>query len=90
MPTGDASLAVNGDKGKLVVTSAPQPPAGSVYQLWYQHGKTIERGGTFRPQSDGSYRASVPVAGTNAVLVTVERAGGAPAPTGPPIMQFDT
>jgi hypothetical protein len=28
------------------------------------------------------------VAGKDAVMVTVERAGGAPAPTGPPIMQF--
>jgi hypothetical protein len=90
MPTGSASLAIKGQRGTLALTHVPQPPAGREYQLWYQHGKTIERGGTFRPQSDGSYRASVPVAGTNAVLVTVERAGGAPAPTGPPVMQFTT
>jgi anti-sigma-K factor RskA len=88
MPTGDASLAVKGDKGKLVLTDAPQPPAGRVYQLWYQHGKTIERGGTFRPRSDGTYDASVPVGDTDAVMVTVEREGGVPAPTGPPVMQF--
>ena len=90
MPTGNASLALDGKRGTLALTDAPQPPAGRVYQLWYQHGKTIERGGTFRPQSDGSYRASVPVAGSDAVLVTVERAGGAAAPTGPPVMQFNT
>jgi hypothetical protein len=59
-----------------------------VYQLWYQHGKTIERGGTFRPRSDGSYDASVPVGNTDVVMVTVEREGGVPAPTGPPVMQF--
>jgi hypothetical protein len=88
MPTGQASLAVNGDSGELKLTRAPQPPAGRVYQLWYQHGKTIERGGIFRPRSDGSYDARVPVGGANAVLVTVERDGGAPAPTGPPVMQF--
>lgn len=88
MPTGDAALAVKGKTGKLQLTGAPQPPAGRVYQLWYQHGKTIERGGTFRPKSDGSYEADVSVAGANAVMVTVERAGGAPAPTGPPVMQF--
>jgi hypothetical protein len=28
------------------------------------------------------------VSNTDAVMVTVERAGGAPAPTGPPVMQF--
>lgn len=89
MPTGDASLAVRGKTGTLRLTGAPQPPSGRVYQLWYQHGKTIERGGTFRPQGDGSYQADVSVAGANAVMVTVERAGGAPAPTGPPVMQFN-
>lgn len=88
MPTGDASLAVNGNTGKLELTGAPQPPAGRVYQLWYQHGKTIERGGTFTPKSDGSYAADVPVGGADAVMVTVERAGGVPAPTGPPVLQF--
>lgn len=88
MPSGDAALAVTGKRAQLQLTDAPQPPAGHVYQLWYQHGKTIERGSTFRPQSDGSYRADLSVAGKDAVMVTVERAGGAPAPTGPPIMQF--
>jgi anti-sigma-K factor RskA len=88
MPSGDASLAVKGETGKFELADAPQPPAGRVYQLWYQHGKTIERGGTFRPDSDGSYSAEVPVDDTDAVMVTVEREGGAPAPTGPPVMQF--
>jgi anti-sigma-K factor RskA len=88
MPTGDGSLTIKGDNAKLELTDAPQPPRGRVYQLWYQHGKTIERGGTFRPKRDGSFETDVPVAGANAVMVTVEREGGAPAPTGAPIMQF--
>jgi anti-sigma-K factor RskA len=88
MPTGNASLEVKGNSGKLQLTGAPQPPAGHVYQLWYQHGKTIERGSTFRPHSNGSYQADVSLGKANAVMVTVERSGGAPAPTGPPIMQF--
>jgi anti-sigma-K factor RskA len=88
LPTGDALLAVNGKTATLRLTGAPQPPAGRVYQLWYQRGKTIERGATFRPRRDGSYRADVSVAGKDRVMVTVERAGGAAAPTGPPVMQF--
>jgi anti-sigma-K factor RskA len=90
MPSGTASLEVEGDNGKLRLKDAPAPPSGRVYQLWYQHGKMIERGGTFTPRADGSYDASVPVtSGTDAVMVTVERQGGAPAPTGPPVMQFN-
>ena len=88
LPTGQASLAVNGDTGRLELTGMPQPPRGRVYQLWYQHGKTIDRGGTFRPRNNGSYDADIPVGGADRVMVTVERAGGAPAPTGPPVMQF--
>ena len=90
MPTGTATLKVSGDNGKLALKNAPAPPSGRVYQLWYQHGKMIERGGTFTPNADGSYDASVPVdSDTNAVMVTVERKGGVPAPTGPPVMQFN-
>jgi len=88
MPRGQASLSVRGDTGKIALMGAPQPPRGRVYQLWYQHGKTIERGGTFRPRANGSYDADVPVGGADAVMVTVERAGGAPAPTGSPVMVF--
>jgi anti-sigma-K factor RskA len=90
LPTGNASLELSGRTGTLDLTNAPQPPAGRVYQLWYQHGKTIVRGGTFRPLPDGSYRATVPVGGASAVMITVEHEGGAPAPTGPPVMQFNT
>jgi anti-sigma-K factor RskA len=88
MPTGTAVLRVEDGKGQLALKDAPSPPAGRVYQLWFQHGKTIERGRTFTPRPDGSYATTVPVAGADAVMVTVERRGGAPAPTGHPIMQF--
>lgn len=90
IPTGGASLAVNGQTGELTLTHVPQPPAGRVYQLWYQHGKTIERGATFRPRPNGSFDSKVSLAGANAVMVTVERRGGAAAPTGPPVMVFNT
>jgi anti-sigma-K factor RskA len=90
MPSGEAALKLSGQRGTLALTNTPQPPAGKVYELWYQHGKTIERGGTFRPNSDGSYEVTLPVNGADAVMVTVERDGGVPAPTSPPVMQFNT
>lgn len=90
MPTGTGVLKLSGEQGELSLKDAPAPPSGRVYQLWYQHGNKIERGGTFTPKSDGSYDATVPVSGADVVMVTFEREGGAPAPTGPPIMRFNT
>jgi len=56
-----------------------------------QRGKTIERGPVFTVDSGGSGSQSIPggVRGADAVMVTVERAGGAPAPTSAPIMRFN-
>jgi anti-sigma-K factor RskA len=88
LPSGNATLAVDGSTGRLRMNGMPQPPPGRVYQLWYQHGTSIERGGTFRPGGDGSYRADLPVDGADAVMLTIERDGGAPAPTMKPIVQF--
>jgi anti-sigma-K factor RskA len=88
MPAGSATLEVSGRNGEIKLKHAPIPPPGRVYQLWFQRGKMIERGGTFRPKADGSYDATVPVAGADAVMVTVENEGGAKAPTSPPVIQF--
>jgi anti-sigma-K factor RskA len=92
MPTGRAALKIgDGERtATLELAGAPQPPAGKQYQLWIQRGKTIERGPAFTPGSNGTVDEPVPggVRDADAVLVTVERAGGAPAPTGTPIMRF--
>jgi hypothetical protein len=70
------------------VRGAPAPPAGRVYQLWTQRGQTIEPGPVFTVGPNGSRSASVPggVRGAQAVMVTVEKAGGSQAPTGRPVM----
>jgi anti-sigma factor RsiW len=90
MPTGTAVLKVsaNDRHATLQVNGAPRPPAGHVYQLWIQRGKTIRPGPVFTVGPGGSRSASVPggVRGAQAVMVTVEKAGGARAPTGPPVM----
>lgn len=91
MPAGGAALEVTGDRSRatLKLTGAPAPPAGRVYQLWVQRGKTVERGPVFTVRG-GSAAKEIPggVRGANTVMVTLERAGGANAPTGPPIMSF--
>jgi hypothetical protein len=90
MPTGTAVLKVsaNDRHATLEVSGAPAPPAGRVYQLWIQRGKTIKPGPVFTVGPHGSRSASVPggVRGAQAVMVTVEKAGGAQAPTGRPVM----
>jgi anti-sigma-K factor RskA len=92
MPTGSASLELSHQDrtAKLELTDAPKPPPGREYQLWIQRGKTLERGPTFTVDEDGSVSEPVPgdLRDADAVMVTIERAGGVPAPTGPPIMQF--
>jgi anti-sigma factor RsiW len=90
MPTGTAVLEVsaNDSHATLEVSGAPPPPAGRTYQLWIQRGGTIQRGPVFTVGRDGSRSAAVPggVRGAQAVMVTVEKAGGARAPTGRPVM----
>jgi anti-sigma factor RsiW len=93
MPRGSATLAV-GSKDRTAtirLKNAPRPPSGRVYQLWVQRGKTIERGPTFTVDASGNGSRAVPggVRGADAVMVTVEKAGGAPAPTRAPIMRFN-
>jgi anti-sigma factor RsiW len=75
----------------LKLTNAPSPPAGRTYQMWIQRGNTIERGPTFTVDSKGAGSQKVPggVRGADAVMVTVEKAGGAPAPTQQPILRFN-
>ena len=91
LPVGQAALDIaKGDRqATLRMAGVPQPPAGKQYQLWVQRGKTIERGPAFTPAGIGTVEQAVPggVRGADAVMVTVENAGGVPAPTGAPIIQ---
>jgi anti-sigma-K factor RskA len=92
MPSGSAALELTNDdrSGRVRLNGAPPPPSGREYQLWIQRGKTIERGPAFTVGADGDATQSLPgdLRNADAVMVTIERAGGAPAPTSKPIMQF--
>lgn len=72
----------------LVASRLPEPPPGSVYQLWLIRGGQPVPAGTFRPE-DG--RALVGLrgrpAGADPVAVTVEPRGGSPAPTGDVVVE---
>ena len=74
--------------GYLLVANAPATPAGKVYELWTIAGGTPSPAGVFTVDASG--RAIHPVAPTRAPVdvfaVTVEPAGGVPAPTGPIVL----
>ncbi|MDT7603153.1 MAG: hypothetical protein QOF61_1150, partial [Acidobacteriota bacterium] len=77
---------MNTGRAVFVAANLPAPPAGREYQLWYiADGKPLP-GSAFTTDAQGraEVRATVPPAGRRAQVfaVTLEPAGGMPAPTG--------
>lgn len=62
---------------------------GKVYQLWWMASGGPVSGGTFiaRPGERIELSSETMPAGTTAAVVTLEDAGGAPAPTGPAVLR---
>jgi anti-sigma-K factor RskA len=87
--TGAAGRLVVGEDGRavLVVSSPPPVPAGKTYQVWVIDNGHPVSGGLFAP---GGGTLAIPVDGKvgqgSVVAVTVEDDGGAPAPTGEPVI----
>jgi anti-sigma-K factor RskA len=74
--------------GHVFVANLPPAPAGKAYELWTISGPAPRPEGVFQTDSEG--RGHCPVApGTADVkvfAVTLEPAGGVPAPTGPIVL----
>jgi len=71
--------------GQLYVAGLPPAPAGKVYELWTIAGATPKPGGVFDVDTAGSASIAIAPVGDGPVkvfAVTVEPAGGVPAPTG--------
>lgn len=87
-PGASARLVMDKRTGRAVLAAhgLPPAPAGKAYQLWYIAGGTPLPGGVFKTDGEGRALLSdrVPEAGRDASLfaVTLEPAGGVPAPTG--------
>jgi len=82
-------LVVGGDRrATLQVSGLAAAPAGKTYEAWIiPHGVSAQPAGLFRGGGATTVvrlSGSVPPGAT--VGVTVERAGGAKAPTRPPIL----
>jgi hypothetical protein len=87
---GSAELRISSGHGDLIVHRLPQLPAGRIYQMWVQRGNgpPAPTGTLFSVSAGGTAAVGVPgsLDGVSAVMVTQERAGGAPAPTSAPVI----
>lgn len=69
----------------LTISGLPPLANGKVYEVWFIAAKTPVGAGTFFPNADGSWSGLVhgDVTRARAIAISVEPAGGSPAPTGP-------
>jgi anti-sigma-K factor RskA len=89
---GKATIVVSASEGTSVLlgTGLPPAPAGHTYELWYLGGAHTSPvpAGTFNPDPSGHATAVLTgtIAGAAGIAVTVEPAGGSPAPTTKPVL----
>jgi anti-sigma-K factor RskA len=84
-----ALLKRSGDHGELVVKDLPLTASGKVYELWIERRDVpVPTDALFEPNSAREASVDVPgsLHGAQAVLVTIERAGGAKVPTMAPLI----
>lgn len=68
----------------LTISGLPPLTSGKVYQVWLISGSTPIGAGLFAPNPDGSWSGLVTgnLANAQAIAISIEPAGGSPAPTG--------
>ncbi|MGH3414498.1 MAG: anti-sigma factor [Marmoricola sp.] len=88
---GTATLVRSAGLGRaaLRLSHMPAPPAGKVYQLWLQrpNGHMVSAG-LAPPGANQTLMLNGDAASARAAAISVEPAGGSPAPTTPPIALF--
>jgi anti-sigma-K factor RskA len=75
--------------GRVYVMGLPAAPAGKTYELWTIAGATPRPAGTFDVDASGGAARTVAPSDNGPVkvfAVTLEPAGGVPAPTGPMVL----
>ncbi|MER5873643.1 anti-sigma factor [Streptomyces sp. NPDC002044] len=86
--TGTVVVSEDRNRAVFVASGMPAPPEGQVYQLWFADPAGAMRpAGLMDPARPGAPELMTgPVSGSTAVGVTLEPAGGSPAPTTEPLM----
>lgn len=91
-PNASASVVMSPTKGMvLTAENLPALAAGTIYQLWVVTKQAPVSIGTFEVAADGSVTGTMPISRNAsidpvAIAVTIEPAGGVPAPTGPKVL----
>ncbi|CAM5286220.1 anti-sigma factor [Streptomyces xanthochromogenes] len=91
--TGTLVVAHSRNQAVFVASGLPRPPDGKVYQLWFDDAGTMRPAGLMNPaRSTEAVLLSGPVDQASGMGITVEPAGGSPAPTSAPlaVMSFAT
>ena len=91
---GNGSLLIPRDGSETAVLRLQgmrPPPPGEVYEIWLKRGGEVEPESLFTVHADGSGLGAIDeeLDDVDAVLVTREKAGGAPAPTEQPIVTVE-
>ncbi|MCX5389376.1 anti-sigma factor [Streptomyces sp. NBC_00094] len=74
------------DQAVFAAAGMPTPPAGKVYQLWYDDGGTMRPAGLMDPDAETSTTLLAGPANRSAGIgITVEPDGGSPSPTSAPV-----
>ncbi|QNE78339.1 anti-sigma factor [Streptomyces finlayi] len=74
------------DRAVFLASGMERPPAGKVYQLWFDEGGTMRSAGLMDPSaSDGAVLMDGPVGDASGMGVTVEPSGGSEQPTSAPL-----
>jgi anti-sigma-K factor RskA len=87
---GTLTLTGSGENGAILrVSGLPRPSGTDVYQAWVQREGALTPEPTFEVGRGGRGAVAVPddLSDADAVLVTRERRGGSPAPTGAPLLR---
>ncbi|MFB7586980.1 anti-sigma factor domain-containing protein [Streptomyces sp. NPDC056169] len=83
---GTVVVSASLDRAVFAASGMAPPPAGKVYQLWYDDGGTMRPAGLMDPGATAEATLlDGPVDGAAGMGVTVEPAGGSPRPTSDPV-----
>jgi anti-sigma-K factor RskA len=87
---GSAELQVTGNRGELIVHHLGVLPRGRVYEVWLKpaHANPVPADVLFLVTRHGDADVALPrsLRGMSLMMVTAERAGGSPVPTGKPVL----